>query len=79
MWADNKDGKASRYHADGAVILVHRWLSIADRWFLTAAFVSIDKYELNSREFEDAKKEAVDIVRTRLRRLLESLDGDQAG
>lgn len=58
---------------DGAptVFCVHRYLSMDD-WFLTCRAFGLDMHKLTATEIDDAKAEAVDLVRQRYREFIKA-------
>jgi hypothetical protein len=60
-------------------INVHRYLHSKSGWYVTCQQVNIDSYCLNEPLLEDAKREAVTLVRDKLRRISDELEALKGG
>jgi len=54
-------------------VIVHRHIDDPYSWFLSCYDLRIEKLQLNSEDIEEAKEEAIQIVRARLQEHLNSL------
>ena len=55
-------------------IIVHRYHGCGDAWFVTCRQANIDAAGLEGPTLEAAKRQAIDAVRTKLRRLADDAD-----
>ena len=69
VWAI--DGKNWRYQTESLQIIVHHWLGLPrEDWFVSCYSIGVDTRELTAKKPEDAKFEAMKVVRSHLQKLL---------
>jgi hypothetical protein len=49
--------------SDGLRVALHRWVAVADKWFVTCYDLKIDKQPLSSKHMKVAAKEALSLVK----------------